>query len=304
MNFDVVIPTKNRPEDLDRLIDSINESTVLPSNVIIIDQSVKIEKKICSDKYKVNHIHAKYVTGLCAAKNLGVSHCHSDVIHFFDDDIILDSDYFEIINQHLCNNPDIYGVCGRQKNSKSSRLKLAVFSLFHVGPFRDIRKKCNSGYEQKELVLTNILPGGITAYRKEIFDYFLFDEALIKYCLGEDMDFSYRASKRFKLAFATNALALHNHSQIGRYDPVESYACKVAGYSYFYEKNLSRSLKDRSSYYMVICGLLFDAASYTLKHGNTDAIKGVIKGWKYIKHRYEGVPFLDTDKIDFIKSEK
>lgn len=304
MNFDVVIPTKNRPKDLSRLIESINSSTVLPLNVIIIDQSDKIESVVSSDKYNVNHIHAKEVTGLCAAKNLGVSHCHSDVIHFFDDDIILDSDYFEIINQHLSKNPDVYGVCGRQKNSKSSRIKLAAFSLFHTGPFKDIRKKCNSGYEKKEFVLTNILPGGITAYRKEIFNLFHFDEALIKYCLGEDMDFSYRASKKYKLAFATNALALHNHSQIGRYDPLESYACKVAGYSYFYEKNLRKSLKNRLSYCMVICGLLFDAASYTLKHFDADAIKGVVKGRKYVKRRYEGVPFLDTSKINFIKSEK
>ena len=247
MNFDVVIPTKNRPEDLDRLIDSINRSTVTPSTVVIIDQSPEIKNIVISNNYKVIHVHATNVSGLCAAKNLGVSYCNSDVIHFFDDDIILDSDYFEIINQHLEKNPDIVGICGRQKNSKSSRLKLAAFSFFHIGPFRDIRKKCNSGYAKEDLVETNILPGGITAYRKEVFEYFQFDEALVKYCLGEDMDFSYRVSKRNKLAFATDALALHNHSQIGRYDPLESYACKVAGYSYFYDKNLYKSLTNKLS---------------------------------------------------------
>ncbi len=299
MEFDIVIPTKDRPEDLKRLIDSIDNSTKLPKNVIIVDQSFNVLSKIVSNKYNVNHIHAKNITGLCDAKNLGVSFCKSDIIHFFDDDIIVDPDYFEIINRHFEQHPEYCGICGRQKNSKSSIIKIVAFSFFHIGSFKDIRKKCNSGYVKKPLVETNILPGGITAYKRIVFDSFKFDDVLIKYCLGEDMDFSYRVSKKFRLAFATNALALHNHSQIGRYDPLESFACKMAGYSYFYKKNLTSSFLDRFAYTMVLCGVIFDAMSYTFSHRDMDALKGIRKGLHYVRHKFEGVPFIDSKRIAF-----
>ena len=101
MNFVVVIPTKNRPDDLDRIIESINHSTELPQKVIIVDQSDTICKTIHSDIYKVEHLHATDVSGLTAAKNEGIKHCESDIIHFFDDDIIVVSNYFEVLNSHL-----------------------------------------------------------------------------------------------------------------------------------------------------------------------------------------------------------
>lgn len=297
MKFDVVIPTKNRPEDLDRIIESINKSTELPCKVVIVDQSNNIEKYIKSGRYVVLHLHDTNVSGLTAAKNKGISYCSSEIIHFFDDDIIVDPDYFQTIHNHFENNPQYVGISGRQKNSKSSRLKLMAFSFFHIGAFKDIRKKCNSGYVREKLVETNILPGGITAYKKAIFDEFVFDEALIKYCLGEDMDFSYRVSKKYKLAFATDALAFHNHSVIGRYDAAESFACKIAGYTYFFDKNMTNDIFDKIAYWQVIIGVIVDAVFYTVSKREMSALKGLRKGFKYIKGNYVGVPFLDVNKI-------
>lgn len=297
MNFDVVIPTKNRTQDLDRLIESINQQTMLPHRVVIVDQSPQIQIRIESSKYEVLHLHVTNITGLCAAKNLGVQKCTSEIIHFFDDDIILDPNYFEIINKHMEEHPHYVGICGRQKNSKSSRLKLLAFSLFHIGAFYDIRKKCNSGFVKQSLTPTRILPGGITAYRKSIFRDFQFDETLIRYCLGEDMDFSFRVSQNHSLAFATDALALHNHSLIGRYDAQEAYACKIAGYSYFYNKNLTNAIYDTFSYSLVILGVIVDALCYAISNKNLDSIQGLFKGFKYLKHNYQDVPFIDSSRL-------
>ena len=82
MNFDIVIPTMNRPEDLERLIDSISRSTELPQKVIIIDQSKNTPKFITSELFEVHHINTTDVSGLTAARNKGVQYCNSDIIHF------------------------------------------------------------------------------------------------------------------------------------------------------------------------------------------------------------------------------
>lgn len=301
MKFDVVIPTRNRPDDLNRLVDSIKNQIEKPDKVIIVDQSDEITNRIVSNEFEVEHIHASNVSGLTEAKNKGVEKCHSEIIYFFDDDIILDPDFFQIMNSHFESDPNIYGICGKQKNCKDSLLNILSFSIFHIGAFRDIRRKCNSGYIKDPIVETNIISGGITGYRRDVFNYYSFDEGLVKYCLGEDMDFSYRVSQRFKICFATDAQALHNHSQIGRYDAKESYACKVAGYSYFYKKNLTKTLFNKISLFLVMVGIVLDALYFAAISFNSDSLKGIVKGWKYVRNHYKDVPFIDINKINLTK---
>lgn len=297
--YSVVIPTKNRPEDLKKLCDSLISQTEKPSQIVIIDQSEEnnIRDMKVPDQIELKHLRCPNVTGLTQAKNIGVRECTNEIIFFFDDDIICDEDFCEKIMTHFRKNPQLYGICGRQKNSKSSKMKVLAFSFFHQGAFKDIRKKCNSGYVKSALVETNVLPGGITAYKREVFDEFQFDELLIRYCLGEDMDFSYRVYSKYKLAFATDALALHNHSQVGRYNALESYACKVAGYAYFYKKNVKKNIIANLSYKLVNWGIIVDALTYSIKHKNLDAILGYKKGKGYLKKNFYGVPFLDYERM-------
>lgn len=236
------------------------------------------------------------MTGLTNAKNYGIQFCESEFIHFFDDDLILDNDYFELIQQSFISNPEYFGICGRQKNSKSSKFKVLMFSIFHFGVFQDIRKKANSGYITLKLVPTKILPGGITAYRRELFEKYLFDEVLIKYCQGEDMDFSFRVSQKFPLAFCTEALALHNHSQTGRYNVREAYAAKVVGYHYFYNKNIHKNFVNLISLGMVNIGVILDALNHVFRKRDLGSLIGVAKGYFRIKNNYKNVPFIDYNK--------
>lgn len=298
--YSVVIPTKNRPDDLRRLCNSLICQTERPTQIVVVDQSSVenvIEMQLPSE-IELDYLYKPEITGLTQAKNLGIKKCKYDVIYFFDDDIICDANFCEVINNHFKKNPQLYGICGRQKNSKSSRFKVVVFSFFHRGPFKDIRKKCNSGFVKERIVETNVLPGGITAYRREVFNEFSFDELLINYCLGEDMDFSYRVYSKYKLAFATDALALHNHSQVGRYDPVESYACKVAGYAYFNKKNICPNLKNNLAYLLVNFGIIADAGAYLIKNRSFDAFRGYLKGKRYLKKDFKGVPFIDYERLE------
>lgn len=296
--FTVVVPTKNRPQDLENFLNSVQKQTLLPQKIVIVDQS-DIESSVdFSADYadlSIEYLYNPKLSGLCAAKNYGIKHMEGDFCFFFDDDIILDDNFFEVIIGHFHRNPNYHGICGRQKNSKSSKIKVFAFELFHRGPFRDIRKKCNSGYVKKAIVPTKILPGGITAYTREVLEKYSFDETLIKYCLGEDMDFSYRVSQEYPLAFAMDALALHNHSTIGRYDALESYACKVAGYAFFYEKNVKKGHK--LSRWLVNFGIVFDALTYSLKKRNLIALRGIRKGKQYVINGFAGVPFIEEMKV-------
>jgi GT2 family glycosyltransferase len=296
----VVVPTKNRGDDLKNFCDSICRQTVLPDELIIVDQSEcpqELDMNKLNALVSMKYIHDPNIRGLCAAKNVGIQYCNGDVIHFFDDDIILSQNYFEIIDKHFAEHPEYFGLCGRQQNSVSSKIKIVIFDLFHRGAFKDVRKKCNSGYQKECIVDTKILPGGVTAYRREVFQKYRFDEVLIGYCLGEDMDFSYRVSSVYKLGFAVDALVIHNHSTVNRYDPVETFACKIAGYSYFYRKNIEKNLFNKLSYLLVHIGILADACGYAVKNSNINSFRGLKKGRRYLREGFRGVPFIDYCKI-------
>ena len=123
MTFSVVIPTKNRPKELFNSFKAILCQTRLPDQLIIVDQSMPsnvVEKKILSEAGKVNlvvnYIHDQKIDGLVKAKNFAVSLNSCDYISFFDDDILVEKEYFEVIEDALLSYPMIIGANGLINN--------------------------------------------------------------------------------------------------------------------------------------------------------------------------------------------
>ena len=91
--FSVVIPTKNRVNDLKKNINSILNQIEKPSELLIVDQSEKnnlgILKRIIKDKVKLKYYYKKNIQSLTEAKNFSLSHINNDIIFFLEDDIIL-----------------------------------------------------------------------------------------------------------------------------------------------------------------------------------------------------------------------
>lgn len=101
-NVSVVIPTHNRDDLLERAIASSISQSILPAEVIIIDDlnSACTRKKVdeFSERspipliYSVNHAPE---TGAIGSRNLGVSISEGDILAFLDDDDYWDPPYLE-----------------------------------------------------------------------------------------------------------------------------------------------------------------------------------------------------------------
>lgn len=289
----------NRYEDILRLLKSIFDETILPKEIIILDQSkIKYNLSAVSPPKNiiVKHVWDSNITGLCNAKNIGVVLSSTDLLFFFDDDILLQGNYFEDFLKVVENNENISGFCARQKNVKHSKTKIAIHSLFNRGPFKDIRKKCNSGYCFEDVTITNIISGGITVYKKEVFEKYKFDECLVKYSLGEDMDFSYRVSKDYNLAFCSSVEAIHNHSNQGRYDVVDQIATKVASLYYFYIKNVQKTAQNYMYLRLTRLGIFTHSIYLGIRTLSIKPLKGYIRGLRYVKGNFKNVPFIDYEK--------
>lgn len=99
--IDVLIPTMGRKEHLYNVLKDLAIQTVLPKNIIIIEQNAKLSPKSDLDYLKnqiwpFNIIHSfAQNTGVCKARNIGLKAIESDWCFFADDDIRFDADLIE-----------------------------------------------------------------------------------------------------------------------------------------------------------------------------------------------------------------
>lgn len=264
-----VIPTRNRPSDLLKVIRSICGQSRLPDELIIVDQSYKnlsFNKvtKILSSFNKINliYIHNPKIKGLVDAKRVAVSLARSDIICFLEDDIILDSEYLKQIVIGFTINPVMVGCSGVIENpQKSSTLYKLSFAIFHCGIFKDDRIKIDSefkGYRNK-LIQSNALSGGVSSWLREVFEFVSFD-VNNNFHLLEDIEFSTRANAIFenRLFINPNARVIHNCSPLERESFGARQRRKIREYFLFYKKR--RYIKFSSlNFSWLLFGLLLEA---------------------------------------------
>ena len=149
MTLSIVIPTKNRPNELLAMLKSLIIQTHLPDQIIIVDQSLKentIEDKLLSllglNKIKLNYIHDQNITGLVKAKAFAIKHNTCDIISFFDDDIILEPGYLKEICFAFKQYPKINGANGLILNTPNQNIiKRLFFRSTHLGLYKDNRQR-------------------------------------------------------------------------------------------------------------------------------------------------------------------
>lgn len=99
--IDVLIPTIGRKEPLFNFLKNLSEQTILPKNVIIVEQN-SIKDAGSELDYLVNESwpfqikhQLIYQLGACNARNLALKEITSDWVFFADDDIEIKNDFLE-----------------------------------------------------------------------------------------------------------------------------------------------------------------------------------------------------------------
>ena len=145
VNIAVVIPTLNRPAELTRCLESLFQGTVLPAEVLIIDQGEYhvVEPLIqrFRSHYSVPIIHCSQSwKGLSAARNFASSQVRCPVIAFTDDDCMPASNWLEYIDQIMTAFSTVDGVTGSILPLEQDLLDFSPYRPVprrKVRPFRD-----------------------------------------------------------------------------------------------------------------------------------------------------------------------
>ena len=249
-DISVVIPTINRARILQEMLQSLLAQTMMPKEVIIVDQSqddssehvvvelFKREKKDLILKY----IHDRRIRGLTQARNRGIEASTGDTVFFFDDDVVLKRNYLEEIMKAYDKYPEAVGIGGVITNYEFlNASKIRFFNdIFFRGIFRDERKEIFANYKRyKEPLLASKLSGGVASYKKSILDKIKFDESFSGYSFGEDVDFSLRL-RAYKLFITPHAQLEHKNESVSGEprSPAQYLRNEVSGWTYIYLKNI------------------------------------------------------------------
>lgn len=281
MKVTVIIPTKNRPASLLKAVFSIYNQTVSPFEVIIVDQSPKTTeyKKISNikrtrPKIKLKILNQPRLRGLTAARNLGLKYAKGEIVQFLDDDSEIEKSYILKL-QSLFYKKDIDGLAGKIIESKKRQHPFAkkFQKIFFIGDFRQIREECYYNKSFKE-TYTNSLPG-VAAFHKRVFKKYKYDERLKGACIGEDLDFSFRAAKKFKFLLTPRIKIFHNPDSKERLNQEEQAVQKVLFYKYHYKKNIPKTFSNKIIFIWLNIGFL----CHYLIEFDIRKIKGFLTVW-------------------------
>jgi GT2 family glycosyltransferase len=227
----VVVPTKNRPDEVARMLRSLRAQPTMPLEVIVVDQSTPA---YTLDPFvQLVHLHDPTIGGSAAARNRGADRARGDVILFIDDDVIFESDCVREITLAFAARPELIGAqCSIHNPWDDAPLSLYDVStrIFEHG-FFDSRPK-RRGRE----AIPRLITGLASAYRRDLFQRERNDEALPGYSLAEDWDLTKRAARYGALATVSAARVRHEHSPKNRHDVAAYAKLRRTNILYLYEK--------------------------------------------------------------------
>jgi GT2 family glycosyltransferase len=253
MKFSLIICTYMRPQPLLQLLQSVQGQTLCPYEILIIDGSINKETELILEENQFKNLKYFLVDqeyrGLTRQRNFGVERVgkEMEVVCFLDDDTVLEKDYFEQLLKTYEIYPEALGVGGYITNESQCEFigydyqpKVQEFyfdgwkrkdgSRFILRKRLGLDSNCPPGYSSLyshgrsvgflpptgKTYEVEMLMGGVSSFRKKVFNSLKFSTYFEGYGLYEDADFTLRVSEIGELYLNTAAKLCHYHAISGR----------------------------------------------------------------------------------------
>jgi len=212
----LIIPTKDRPEELSRLLQNISMQDPKPVQIVVVDGGVASLEDVLK---KFLDLNIEYVMvkppSLTTQRNVGIKKIcgEATLVAFLDDDVVLEK-------TALTNMMRFWEAASKDTGGASFNLINEIYKkpsfiekMFLVNaetPSRILRSGFQSKVAfRKETMACEWLPGCAMVWRKNVFNEFTFDEWFSGYARYEEVDFSYRVGRKYKLFIVGDARVEH-----------------------------------------------------------------------------------------------
>lgn len=186
LQFSIIVPVYNRPDEVDELLDSLTRQTIKQFEVIIVEDGSTITCEEVVRKYEARlavHYYTKSNSGPGQTRNYAAERSNGQYLLILDSDVIVPDTYLEAINEELQREEaDAFGGPDRAHHSFSDTQKAinyAMTSFFTTGGIRGGKVKMDKFYPRSFNM-------GVC---REVYEAL---GGFSKMRFGEDIDFSIR----------------------------------------------------------------------------------------------------------------
>lgn len=260
-SISAVVVTYRRPHDLKRCLDMLLQQTLPLLELIVIDNGAEYgddARHVCASV--AGAIPVRYIVSpsncLPAARNLGVFQCKGDYVALIDDDVRIATDYLSKICSVFDQYPDAVGVQGYIDPGQRPRLRellQRLFGLYHMELNRcRVLPSISTTYPAPltHIVSCEWISGSNQVYRREVLREVTWDEKLLKYAEGEDLDHSFRVYRRYpgRLFITPDARVIHDEGVTGRTVKYELIVMREVYAWYLHRKLFPQSIRARFAF--------------------------------------------------------
>jgi len=305
----VVICTLHNVEGLEKCINCITQQEVKPKEVIIVHGDIdnKLEEsvnRIICPILQSNLISLKYlktIRSLVMQRNIGIDNACGDVIVFLDDDVILEKDYFYHLMEAYQSkwSESLGGVQGtiiqNDRAKKFMNSKEILKQIFLLGGDSGRGKllpsvKPSFLINTKEIQKVDIFNGCMMSFRRNVLVNNRFDTNLKEFWVLDDIELSYRISRKYELYQAPQA-RLYHVSSTPNYEGLKKIACmSLFNRLYVFRLYFSDSRTNWILFFWSNIGELLYMTFMSIKKGSIGPISGFFEGCKLI-FKSKGYPY-------------
>ena len=213
-----VVPTKDRRDDLRKLLESLARQTVRPDQIVIVDASDPPIRDLTDEYPQLPLTYVReFPPSLARQRNAGMAAIsdHITIAGYIDDDLELAEDATERMLAYWSGAPTSVGGAAFTIVNQPSRHPLfgLLADVFLING-RKVGAVLPSGFPtsitpQQTDTRTEWLYGGATLWRREVIERYSYDEWYIGHGFLEDLDYSYRVSQSFELWLVADARCWH-----------------------------------------------------------------------------------------------
>ena len=153
MQFSIIIPVYNRPQEIDELLESLCQQTLKDFEVVVVEDGSREKCNLVCDKYRDRLLvsyHFKPNSGPGPSRNYGAERSQGEYLIILDSDVIVPENYLAIVKEELDREPcDAFGGPDRAHPSFTpiqKAINYAMTSFFTTGGIRGGKRKMDKFY--------------------------------------------------------------------------------------------------------------------------------------------------------------
>lgn len=247
--YSILIPTRNRPHKVIKLLKSISLSTEKPQQIVIVASGADIASQLesFSSILPITYLHTE-IFGQINQKRLGISLLDPGVewCLFLDDDLEMHSKAIEIAFrevsrfelEHVVGIGFSLPVTSRGVNSSRSVNLLATLLGLNAKPLGRVLKSGHAtSYLQSDKTIQTEWLNGASMWRTELLSHYGHGLPSTKYAACEDLIFSFPLNKYGKLIYVPESKLSFQDNEFTDFDSHEVIKAATFWRYYFVKTN-------------------------------------------------------------------